>query len=192
MKDIFYLRTAKTGSSSLSHWCYQHQTHITNNMLPLDKGENAGLKEKLSEKKYFVFTSVRNPFTRALSCWKQSMRINWIGKDVSFEDFLDIDFHKILHPHYMTHTIPLADYLKNYLGRLDKVVKLETIQEDMDDICKTLNLEKSKIRHDRLGKYDREECLNFYNNPEIVDKVRKVYAVDFEAFDYSKDISTIS
>ena len=189
--DLLYIRTAKTASSTVNAWIGP-KTGVTFNQRFLTEPPNDIKVAKAIEYGHYLFTTIRNPFTRALSCWKQAMRICWIGKDVSFEDFLDINFHKILHPHYMTHTIPLADYLKNYLGRLDKIAKLETIQEDMDDICKTLNLEKSKVRHDRLGKYDHEECLKFYNNPKIVDKVRKVYAVDFEAFNYSKDISTIS
>ena len=191
MKDIFFLRTAKTGSSSLSHWCHLHQTYITNNMIPLDKGNNAGLKEKLAEKKYYTFTIVRNPFTRAISCWKQAMRIQWIGKDMSFKDYLEIPFHQILDPHYKTHNIPLADYLGEYVQQLDKIVKLETIQEDMDLICDELNLEKTKIRHDRLGKYDKEEEYQVYNDSSIVDKIKELYAVDFETFNYSKDPDTI-
>lgn len=161
-------------------------------MVPLGVGTNVGLKEKLSEKKYFTFTIVRNPFTRAISCWKQAMRIEWIGKDVSFEDYLNIPFHKILNPHYMTHTIPLADYLKDYLDELDKVVKLETVQKDMDEICDKLHLDKTPIRHDRPGKYDYKEMYKLYDNPHLIDKVREVFKVDFETFDYSKDISTIS
>lgn len=189
MRDIFFLRTAKTGSSSIAQWCMRHETHITNNMIPLDKGENSGLKEKLQEKKYYVFTLVRNPFTRAISCWQQAKRIEWIEKELSFEDYLKIPFHRILHPHYMTHSIPLADYLENYIGQFDKVVKLETIQKDMDEICDLLELEKSPIRHDRPGKYPAS-LLEEYNNPKIVDAVREVFKVDFETFNYSKDFDT--
>lgn len=191
MKDIFFLRTAKTGSSSLAHWCHLHQTHITNNMVPLDKGDNAGLKEKLAEKKYYTFTIVRNPFTRAISCWKQAMRIQWIDKDMSFKDYLEIPFHKILDPHYMTHTIPLTDYLGEYVHQLDKVVRLETVQQDMDQICDELNLEKTKIRHDRPGKYHQQQEYQMYKDLDIVNKVREVFAVDFETFNYSKDPDTI-
>ena len=187
MKDIFFLRTAKTGSSSLSHWCQLYQTYITNNMVPLDKGDNAGLKEKLAEKKYYTFTIVRNPFTRAISCWKQAICICWIHKDVPFKDYLEIPFHKILDPHYKTHNIPIADYLGEYLKQVDKVVKLESIQEDMDQICDELNLEKTKICHDRLGKYDKEEEYQVYNDSSIVDKIKELYAIDFETFNYSKD-----
>lgn len=159
-------------------------------MLPLDKGENSGLKEKLQEKKYYVFTIVRNPFTRAISCWYQAKRMQWIEKGLSFEDYLKIPFHRILHPHYMTHSIPLADYLKEYVNQFDKIVKLENFQEDMDEICDALKLDKSTVRHDRIGKYDKEESYKIYNNPKIVDAVREVFKVDFETFNYSKDFDT--
>jgi len=61
----------------------------------------------------------------------------------------------------------------------------------MDQICDELNLETTKIRHDRLGKYDKEEEYKLYNDSSIVDKIKELYAIDFETFNYSKDPDTI-
>ena len=193
MKDIFYLRTAKTGSSSISHWCYQHQTHITNNMLPLDKGENAGLKEKLEEKKYFIFTTVRNPFTRAISCWQQSIRSNWIPKDSPFEFFLDQDLSKITDTHNKTHVIPLTEYLDPYFNKIKKFVKVEQLEKDLREIEEMFGTEKRPIKAYNRGTYRTHRQFDFksFYTKERIERVIDKYLEDFDTFQYSKNVVDI-
>jgi len=188
--SLLYIRTAKTASSTVNAWLGP-ETGSTFNQRFLTEPPNDLKVSKALEYNHYLFTTVRNPFTRAISCWKQAIRICWIHKDVPFKDYLEIPFHQILDPHYKTHNIPIADYLGEYLKQINKVAKLESIQEDMDQICDELNLETTKIRHDRLGKYDKEEEYKLYNDSSIVDKIKELYAIDFETFNYSKDPDTI-
>ena len=184
MKDIFFLRTAKTGSSSIAQWCMRHETHITNNMIPLDKGENSGLKEKLQEKKYYVFTLVRNPFTSAISCWQQAIASAWIERECSFEKFLDLDFQGFESEHARTHLIPLTEYLYSVLDKIQFIIRLENLENCLRSLCEQLKIEYHQPGHVYSGGYNKKEFLNKYLNPLNKKKIEKKYKSDFEYFGY--------
>ena len=137
------------------------------------------------------FTTIRNPFTRAISCWQQSMRSHWIPKDSPFEFFLDQDFSKITDTHNKTHVIPLTEYLDPYFNKIKKFVKVEQLEKDLREIEETFGMEKRPIKAYNRGTYrhprDGFDYKSFYTK-ERIQRVIDKYFDDFMAFDYSKSI----
>jgi len=188
--SLLYVRTAKTASSTVNAWMGP-KTGTTFNQRFLTEPPNDLKMSKALEYNHYLFTTVRNPFTRAVSCWQQSIRSSWIPKDSPFEFFLDQDFSKITNTHNKTHVIPLVEYLEPYLCDINKVVKVEQLEKDLREIEEKFGMEKRPIKAYNRGTYrtprDGFDYKGFYTK-ERIDRVLDKYADDFIAFDYSKSI----
>ena len=187
---MLYIRTAKTASSTVNAWMGP-KTGSTFNQRFLTEPPNDLKVSKALEYNHYIFTTVRNPFTRAISCWQQSIRSNWIPKDSPFEYFLDQDFSKIDITHNKTHVIPLTEYLDPYFNKIKKFVKLEQLEKDLREIEEKFGMEKRPIKAYNRGNYrtprDGFDYKSFYTK-ERIERVIDKYFDDFMAFDYSKSI----
>jgi len=190
--DLLYIRTAKTASSTVNAWIGP-KTGVTFNQRfltepPNDKNIKIGL-----ERKDYLFTTVRNPFTRAISCWQQSIRSNWIPKDSPFEFFLDQDFSKITNTHNKTHVIPLTEYLDPCFNAIKKFVKVEQLEKDLREIEEKFGMEKRPIKAYNRGTYrtHREFDFKSFYTKERIERVIDKYLNDFDTFQYSKNVVDI-
>ena len=187
---LLYVRTAKTASSSVAAWMGPKTGHTFNQRFLTEPPNDLKISKAL-EYNHYLFTTVRNPFTRAISCWQQSMRSCWIPKDSPFEFFLDQDFSKIENTHNKTHVIPLTEYLDPYFNKIKKFVKVEQLEKDLREIEEKFGMEKRPIKAYNRGNYrtprDGFDYKSFYTK-ERIERVIDKYFDDFMAFDYSKSI----
>lgn len=151
---------------------------------------------------YFRFSFVRNPYTRALSCylekiageqWLREIRLPALGfaadAEVSFAEFL----HRVREqdPRRMdTHWAPqsfllsLARIEYGFLGRF------ETFQRDLLRLVETLDLQVPVDLLERRTAHvtGADQQLRDYYNPETVSLVREIYREDFERLGYGIDL----
>ena len=188
--SLLYVRTAKTASSSVAAWMGPKTGHTFNQRFLTEPPNDLKISKAL-EYNHYLFTTVRNPFTRAISCWQQSMRSCWIPKDSPFEFFLDQDFSKIENTHNKTHVIPLTEYLDPYFNKIKKFVKIEQLEKDLREIEEKFGMENRPIKAYNRGTYrtprDGFDYKSFYTK-ERIERVIDKYFDDFMAFDYSKSI----
>ena len=135
---------------------------------------------------YFVFTFVRNPFSRVVSCWGEGKR-NVRGMKCSFfiknelwrEDRGDFEgFHN-------AHLIPAnihseyddGELFTNYVG------KIENTEEDWKTLCDIVDIPYLKLPHIYSGHSVKDSYKNFYTS-ELIEIVSNYYKRDLELFNY--------
>jgi hypothetical protein len=132
-----------------------------------------------------IITIVRNPYTRAVSLYKQILRMfgETVNQNMNFSDFL---FNSTIQsvvdrfPHsYKTQQI---DYLKDINGsiKIDRFYKMEM---ELDQLSMDYNLTDIHTTKYNSGNYSKN-YLKIYDD-YLIDWVRKNYADDFEYFGYS-------
>lgn len=165
----------------------------------LDHSTMAFMKKncKYFDNTYFSFSIIRNPYARLVSeyhyCKYQYSR--FIKNLDSFKNFvyeLNDKFEYILNNKendhfYVSHFLPQYLFTHNYKNKqiVDKIYKLENIDEDWIDICKNLNINKELIKCEKNSskmKYD----YNDYYDQELKNIVYNLYKLDFELFNYEK------
>lgn len=145
------------------------------------------IEKKLDYNK-FVFTFVRNPFSRLISLYFECLGNNFHIKDlntnnnINFEQFVNIITEK---PYWFT--IPMIDYIgvKN-VKKIDFLGKFENFESDIFKLKKKL---KISIKHHNFNnqltsKFKFSDYRSFYSNNKIIDKVNTFYEKDFEVFQY--------
>lgn len=180
-KKALYIRTSKTGSSTIAHWCKEFQIPTTKNTVSLDQKDNL---EKLNyhfKEDHFLFYSIRNPYDRAVSCWHQCIASNWKDESFTFEEFLDLDFEDSVHEHMRTHLIPLTEYLGPWIDKVNYVIRLENFLSCMKRLSDELEIPYKDPGYHYRGCYDRS---NNYLNSLNKKKIEKKYQADFEFFGY--------
>jgi hypothetical protein len=180
-KKALYIRTSKTGSSTVAHWCKELQIPTTKNTVELEEKDNL---EKLNyhfKEDHFLFYSIRNPYDRAVSCWHQCIASNWKDESFTFEKFLDLDFQDSVHEHMRTHLIPLTEYLGPWIDKVNYVIRLENFLSCMKRLSDELEIPYKDPEYHYRGGYDRS---NNYLNSLNKKKIEKKYQADFEFFGY--------
>lgn len=186
MKKTLYIRTAKTGSSSIVNWCVSHGHNIPHTEVrkTLDNPDNKNKIHTHFRDESFLFYSIRNPYDRAISCWQQAVRSSWIPTNTSFEQFLDFDFHQTMpHTHALTHVIPMTEYLAPVLDKVNFIVRLENFENCMKRLSDELEIPYKDPGHHYKGNYNRiivKDLLTPINKKKIQEK----YKADFEFFSY--------
>lgn len=141
--------------------------------------------------KFFVFSAVRNPFTRAYSYYKHYLKQN--NCSVSFEEFLDHvrrrrqsilehhDAEEIKRNKTPFIVYPQSFYLFDSKGKMniDKLYRYENLDEFEIDF----NVELPKSR---IGNYSKQNYQDAYNQTNI-DLVRHIYLEDFVNLGYSTE-----
>jgi hypothetical protein len=126
---------------------------------------------------YFIFTFVRNPYSRIISGWKYCY-----GNTLSFQDFLNsknINSYNYWHT-FMTQT----RHLINIDGKLNIhfIGYLENIENDLKIVLNNLGFHiihkpfiKNNTIHDNYKSYYNENLINIVNN---------IFKYDFNNFNY--------
>ena len=156
------------------------KTNISNNLSECISnfvGENV-FKEALK------ISSVRNPYTRAVSIWKHH---SW----KSVEDFGDFVKH-IEEKNYPSlcakwHSTTLSEHLfsKNKLIP-DYILKLENINREIDQLFDKLAFKRVQLPITNASKNKKDYRL-FYNS-FLIEKIQKIYKDDFNNFGYSFEL----
>ena len=136
---------------------------------------NIGIDEEFSD--YRVICSVRNPYRRALSCWK------WMNL-VNDDRFHPQDFDKYVQHVFPRQCLAISAALGEDIRRIDYVVRLENLAEDLAAI--------PEFPEDHVWKengfasdYDKS-FEEYFTSPETEDRVWTVYGGDFTSFGYQR------
>ena len=157
-------------------------------------GYNKILKKNTSEKLYecisnfvgekvydesFVFTTARNPYSRAVSMHK-----HWSWNSAkTFKDFCN----SIKKEEYPTkcarwHSSTITEHIiDNDHLKVDFVIKLENLQEDFNIVCDKIGIPQQKPPHKNKTKH--KHYTEYYND-ETREIVAEKYAKDIEVFGY--------
>ena len=215
MKKILYVRMPRTGSTSLVEYCKStkdaralgggqcgfwlpqklgHSIHKSTNVHP-NLVECCRLKlgdEKFSE--FITFSSVRNPFSRAVSSWKHW---SWQrhGNKLNFEQFCE----RLKNKDYPSkvaewHAVSPSDHLFTSSGEMlvDYIVRLENIQEDFEKILAVAGHPKREVQHRNQSakqswstkELRKNEHYSTYYNDNTRKIIGEVYKRDIERFGY--------
>jgi len=141
-------------------------------------------------KDYYIFTFVRNPFTRLQSAYQHGVRKGEYTH--SFEEFLKLDNSShiwLLPQYYFISAGSSNDKKVSFIG------KYENIKNDIKQVFNKLNLDKQLPHLNNNPIYERHPNLNqenyynsFYTEDWMVDCVRERYENDFKIFNYGMDI----
>ena len=135
--------------------------------------------------KYFKFSIVRNPWSRAFSAYKNIMRdelhkANYgITTEISFPQFVETYIGKGM-------LRPQTFWLKNYKGEipLDYIGKFETIEETFKEIKQRLILPEIEFPHELHG--SSTDYRSYYDKKSM-ELVQRFYDEEIRLFDYSFD-----
>ena len=215
-RNIIFLRVPRCGSASLTQWCQKNQivdiyggrdvgfwgpkleTYTIENLFAHLKDESLSkrVERKLGFQYYrdsFKFTSVRNPYARAVSIWRHS---SW-SECESFAYFCD-NLYRKKYPSRIAkwHAMVISDHIfvEGDL-KVDIVLKLESIESDLARLaascCRNLIPYRNKpIDNSRAEGTVLSAGKNFAQmyTPELAQMISYVYERDFVSFGYSKNI----
>ena len=178
-----YLHIPKTGGTSLSK--------ILLDVEGSEESVNHGdLGNFGNVSDYYIFTIVRNPFTRIASAYQHNVRS---GTTTNFKHFLENinprDFWYFPQTYFLNHNQTPTRFI-NHIGRY------EDYEIDVRYILNKLNIKNISIPHDNRNPiYDRHPQLNQENYYKLLykdvwckDWVLERYKNDFKFFNYGMDI----
>jgi len=166
---VAYLKTPKNASTTLLYYLEKYEKiHF---FYSLEEFEDSIL---MKDEKVFIFTTVRNPYTRSVSSWQHCIRESWIDKDTSFDDFLNLDFTK--RNSISWYSMPQRYFIGiHHQDKINDVFKVEELNERFKEIDPNCNIieyhNPDLIKHPKLTK-------------DQIKKINEVYKVDFETFNY--------
>ena len=134
-------------------------------------------------KKYFKFTSVRNPWDRVVSAYNYYIKklgqgkmsfleYNMLGRDVSSEETNHV------------YPAPVSNILKSVPEHFH-CVRFENLVDDVCDVCDQLGIphEIDKFPHRKDNKTNNKHYSEYYNK-QTRGIVEERFADDIERFDY--------
>ncbi|MGI0481015.1 sulfotransferase family protein [Geminocystis sp. CENA526] len=159
------------------------------------------LKELLDN--YYKFTFVRNPYTRFLSCFldkvkrpeaeQRKMICNFLKKsskeNISIHDFLDFLEYKT-NLNCNAHWCLQKDILLLPKEKIDFIGRVENLQQDLITVMQVIfNKEiDDQIVNIKSHSTGANSKLAMICDPEIKERIFKIYEADFEYFEYSQKL----
>jgi hypothetical protein len=180
-------------------WAYIHIPKTAGNsisqiLLSVPETEQITTHGTLNELKnvdgYFIFTFVRNPYTRLASWFEHRKRE---GKANLFSNFIKsidpLDFLFFSQEYYINHGNTPTKKI-SYVG------KYENLNYDLNYILNKIEIKENRIPHlNRNKMWEKHPNLNthklykqYYNEDWMKDWVREKYQNDFKIFNYELDI----
>lgn len=205
-----FVRVPKTASTSIESILGKYPQRVLLNsrcnILPRRKWHRDGLSRIWMEtlgvetwRRYFVFAFVSNPYDRAVSSWQHVRRLKQKGEtitrhramkpdesdDLTFGAFLRLLEDDALVGQAKWHSTEQAIHVSDKSGDIavDYLGRFESLQADFDLVCDTLGIPPSRLpvlnRSGKQGDYR----AHFDQARQSI--VYRIYAADFELFDYS-------
>ena len=174
--NFLFIHIPKTGGTSINN------TFEKNNLKTWNTVKNYGhdplyiLKNNnIVDNNTFIFSIVRNPYTRAFSYWKHFNINNAVN--LSFMEFLLTIENKI-----QTDQTPWIIYDQTFF-LYDKEINITKLYkfENLKEIEKDFNI---ILSHDRKGIYNKN--IKDYFDLNIISKINNLYHRDFINFEYDK------
>ena len=182
-KRYIFLRNPKTGSRSMQRTLIQ-TAHGANgrgpHMLPHMIVEQLG-REAWDQ--YFKFVFVRHPWDHFVSLWCWFIKNKRVPPN---ESFIELAFRE---PHFFFS--PIFEPYLTLDGKpcVDFIGKLERIQEDYNEVCNLLSLNRVTVPN-VLSNYGRDRDYRVYynDNPELIARVEYLYGgkevIDYYGYKY--------
>jgi len=191
MRDAIYIRMPRCGSTSIVDFCrsekirffggkdlgfWPEPAHNTSEHLHQCVSNYIG---GLAYKNSFIFSSVRNPYSRAVSMYK-----HWSWNPAkTFKDFCN-SIKKEEYPSKSAkwHSSTLTEHIVDdgYL-KVDFVIKLENLQQDFNIICDKIGIPHQQLPHKNKTKH--KHYTEYYDD-ETRQIVGEIYSRDIEYFGY--------
>lgn len=165
------------------------------------KGPFQSFIPKIYEEK-FKFCFVRNPYDRLVSSWKHclnSLKSNSKLKNLKLQDFFHIAKDNLYINDWqntyfnrqngetqsfaMHHSLPQTDAFY-MLDQADFCGRFENLQNDLNNICKILNIEKTIIPDVPQFKTKHGHFSEYFIDKTFLNQVNEYYKKDFEIFNY--------
>ena len=189
MKSAVYIRMPRCGSKSLVTRCsLANIPFYGGRCMGFWVGKNTSdhLYECVSNHidpdtyaKSFIFSSIRNPYSRALSMY---LHHSWRSAK-TFKDFC----HSIKHNEYPDdcakfHSSTLTEHLVSGDNlKVDFIVRLENIQEDFNTVCDKIGIPHQQLPH--VNKTKHKHYTEYYDD-ETKEIIAEKYIKDIEYFGY--------
>ena len=147
--------------------------------------------------RFFTFAVVRNPFDHAVSHYEylKQFRIAAIRRKfakLSFSDYLDDRNGPIFWNHTLFVRMPdQSHFVIDGDGKIAvrRLVRFERLSEEWPNLIDALGIPATKLLYVNRtkAKSDRRPYASYYTE-ETVQKVRRLYARDFDLLGYSRDL----
>jgi hypothetical protein len=163
--------------------------------IKLKKGESTShqtptyLVNKKKWETYFSILAVRHPIDRLISAYnyhtKPSYQGYFLSKYPELHSFTFEQYFNVFSKEPNT-IMPQVEYTRHLMSskKVDFIIRYENLQEDVDRLCDTLNMEKYPLPH--LNKSPKKQ-IDYFENESLKERVLNYYKEDFEYFNYSKE-----
>ncbi len=177
LRQFVYLGPPKTASTSLHHWL--SEPPLCETRWDSARGGQHDSAIPSDATAFFTFASVRNPYSRAVSLWRHSVKDGQHAKPpiplMSFEEF--IAWMPTAPRFYRASQSEIIAGAK-----LDAVVKIERI-EDVIELPPIAPLRHQLPALPHLNRTGYDGWWNYYQ-PALAHAVRAHFAPDFQRFGY--------
>ncbi len=172
-KNIVFIHIPKTGGTTIEHIFFNRN----------GSSEHKDITFYQDYFDYYVFSFVRNPYTRIISIYnyyinggnKTKSDINKLRKDLDINDFLD---------EYNENNLSFLKTQYSYLQDskyIDFVGRFENFSRDLQLVCDKLN-----IKYIDINKRKTDYTNNYLITPKFIDMISNIYHIDFVKYNYKK------
>lgn len=182
-KKFIFIHIPKTGGTSITKFLYPN---FSDERLRTYSKKHFYISDYIKEgvvnlDEFFKFAFVRNPYERALSHYFY-LAVDRLEPryKITYSSFYDFARKIDIKCRYSQ---PQADCLLDEKGKLcvDFVGKFENLQEDFNFICDKISAPRQKLPH--INKTNHKHYSQ-YCDDRTLELIQKMYAKDFEYFDY--------
>jgi len=182
----------------VDEWAFIHipktgGTSLTNILNKINNTELLTVHDSiriLDVQNYFIFTIIRNPFTRIVSAYTHKVRKNEFNYD--FQTFL-----KKYNENHLD-MLPQSYYIHEGASEnknVSYIIRYENYNEDIKKLLKKLNYTSDIPHLNRNPIYEKHPLLNqeqyyssFYTEEWMIELVKERYKNDFKIFNYGMDL----